>query len=297
MRILFFGGHKLAKVTLKYLFKKNKNIIAAVMTETDNEWYQGLEEVTDKYNLKLFEEKNINEIQFIEKVRNELKPDLIISVNFNQIFKKEIINIPEKGCINIHASLLPKYRGRAPLNWAILNGEKETGVTVHYINQGIDTGKIILQDKIEIKKTDYIADILKKVKGKYPEMINKAVDLIESGKVKPVEQDKENGLYYGKRTPADGLIDWGQSVIDIYNLIRAVSHPYPGAFTYLNKKKVFVWRAEVETEAKTKTNEQPGKIIEKNNDTFLVECGRGQLLVTDYEAETDINMGDIFYGK
>lgn len=295
MRILFFGGHKLAKITLEYLLEKNKNIVAAVMSETDNDWYHGLEEVTDRYNLKLFEEKNINDNQFVDEVRNELKPDLIISVNFDQIFKKEIINIPEKGCINIHASLLPKYRGRAPLNWAILKGEKETGVTVHYINEGIDTGQIILQEIIDIKKTDYIDDILEKVKGKYPEMINKAVELIENDKVEPVEQKKENGSYYGKRTSADGLIDWSQSVTNIYNLIRAVSHPYPGAFTYLGDEKVFIWRAEVEAE--TANNEQPGKVIEKDDDSFLVQCDRGQLLITDYETETEISTGDIFDGK
>jgi len=295
MRILFFGGHKLAKITLEYLLEKNKNIIAAVMTETDNEWYHGLEEVTDEYNLKLFEEKSINDNQFVEKVRSELKPDLIISVNFDQIFKKEIINIPEKGCINIHASLLPEYRGRAPLNWAILKGENETGVSVHYINEDIDTGKIILQERIEIKKTDYIADILEKAKEKYPEMINEAVDLIDNDKVDPVEQKKENGSYYGKRNPADGLIDWEQSAIKIYNLIRAVSHPYPGAFTYLNKKKVFIWRVEVED--KVANNEKPGKIIKKDGNSFIVQCGRGQLLVTDYETKTEINTGDIFDGK
>lgn len=295
MKILFFGGHDLGKITLEYLLEQDKNVVAAVMTETDNEWYHGLEEVTDKYNLKLFEEKNINDNQFVEKVRNKLKPDLIISVNFDQIFKKEIINIPEKGCINIHASLLPKYRGRAPLNWAILKGEKETGVTVHYINEGIDTGKIILQEKIEIKKTDYIADILEKVKEKYPEMVNKSVDLIENDKVEPVEQKKENGSYYGKRTPADGLIDWEQSAIKIYNLIRAVSHPYPGAFTYLGDEKVFIWRGKVEAEAAN--NEKSGKIIEKIDNSFLVQCGGGQLLVTDYETETEISTGDIFNGK
>ncbi|TDO95230.1 methionyl-tRNA formyltransferase [Halanaerobium saccharolyticum] len=295
MRILFFGGHDLGKITLEHLLEQDKDVLAAVMTETDNEWYHGLEEVTDKYNLKLFKEKNINDNQFVKKTRNDLKPDLIISVNFDQIFKKEIINIPENGCINIHASLLPKYRGRAPLNWAILKGEKETGVTVHYINEGIDTGKIILQEKINIKKTDYIADILEKVKEKYPEMINKAVDLIKNDKVEPVEQKKENGSYYGKRTPADGLIDWSQSAKDIYNLIRAVSHPYPGAFTYLDDEKLFIWRAEVEDE--TANNEQPGKIIEKADEVFSVQCGRGQLLVTDYETETEISTGDIFDEK
>jgi len=295
MKILFFGGHELGKITLEYLLEKDKNVVAAVITETDNEWYDGLEEVTDKYNLKLFEEKNINNKKFVKKARNELKPDLIISVNFDQIFKKEIINITEKGCINIHASLLPEYRGRAPFNWAILKGEKETGITVHYINEGIDTGEIIMQEKIEIKKTDYIADILERVKQKYPEMINKSVDLIGNDEVEPVKQEKENGSYYGKRTPADGLIDWSQSVTDIYNLIRAVSHPYPGAFTYLSDEKVFIWRAEVEAEAAN--DEKPGKIIKKDNNKFLVQCGRGQLLVTDYEAEIEINMGDIFYGE
>jgi methionyl-tRNA formyltransferase len=295
MRILFFGGHDLGKITLNYLLKKNKDVIAAVMTDTDNEWYHGLEEVTDEYNIDLFKVKNINNDQFVDKVRKELKPDLIISVNFDQIFKKEIINIPDKGCINVHASLLPNYRGRAPLNWAILKGEDKTGVTVHFINEGIDTGEIILQEEIEIKKDDYISDILKQVREKYPLMINKAVDLIEDDNYETIKQVKEEGSYYGKRTPEDGLINWDNTAEEIYNLIRAVSHPYPGAFTYLDDSKILIWRANIIED--NNNSYKPGEVIEAKNDNIIVQCRDNKLMMTDYETETEINTGDIFDGK
>jgi methionyl-tRNA formyltransferase len=295
MRILFFGGHDLGKITLDYLLKKNKNVVAAVITDTDNKWYHGLEEVTDEYNIDFFKVKNINSNEFVNKVRNDLKPDLIISVNFDQIFKKEIINIPDKGCINIHASLLPNYRGRAPLNWAILKGEDKTGVTVHFINEGIDTGEIILQEEIKIKKDNYISDILKQVKEKYPIMINEAVDLIEKGSYKTVKQNKEKGSYYGKRTPEDGLINWVNSAEEIYNLIRAVSHPYPGAFTYLDDNKILIWTAQfIENNNK---NYKLGEVIKVKDNSFLVQCENNQLMITDYETEAKVKPGDIFNEK
>jgi methionyl-tRNA formyltransferase len=295
MRILFFGGHDLGKTTLDYLLKKNKNIVAAVMTDTDNEWYHGLEEVTDEYNIDLFKVGNINYDQFVDEVKNDLKPDLIISVNFDQIFKKEIINIPEKGCINIHASLLPNYRGRAPLNWAILKGEEKTGVTVHFINEGIDTGEIILQEEIEIKNNDYISDILKQVKDKYPLMINKTVDLIKKGNYETVKQSKEEGSYYGKRTPADGLIAWDNSAEEIYDLIRAVAHPYPGAFAYLEESKIIIWRAEIIED--NNKDYKTGEVIEVKNNNILVQCGKNQLLITNYELEAELEPGDVLNGK
>jgi methionyl-tRNA formyltransferase len=125
MRILFFGGHKLGEITLEYSINQNKEIVAGVMSDTNKKWYQGLEEVADEYNIDLFKIDNINCNEFVSKVKSDLKPDLIILVNFDQIFKKEMINIPDKECINIHASLLPNYRWRAPLNWAIIKGEEK----------------------------------------------------------------------------------------------------------------------------------------------------------------------------
>ncbi|PTV93029.1 methionyl-tRNA formyltransferase [Halanaerobium saccharolyticum] len=295
MRILFFGGHKLGGITLKYLINQNKEIIAAVMSDTNKKWYQGLEKVADEYNIDLFKVENINSDEFVSKVRNDLKPDLIISVNFDQIFKKKMLNIPDKGCINIHASLLPKYRGRAPLNWAIIKGEEKTGVTVHFINEGIDTGEIILQEEIEITKDDYISDVLEMVKEKYPLMINKAINLIEKGNYETVKQNKEEGSYYGKRNPEDGLINWENSAEKIFNLIRAVSHPYPGAFTYLDESKILIWKAQV-IKAENKSH-KTGKVIEFRDNSFLVQCGSNQLLITDFKSETKLKTGDIFNGK
>lgn len=287
------GGHELGKLTLEYLIKKNKNIIGVVTPDTDSKWYKGVDEIAKKYNIYLYENNNINTDEFIDKIKN-MNPNLIVSVNFNQIIGKEIINIPNKGCINTHASSLPKYRGRAPLNWAIINGEKKTGVTVHYIDEGVDTGDIILQKEIAIKKDDYIKDILNKVKNNYPVIVNKAINQIKKGQVNSKPQNNKEGFYCGKRNPKDGKIDWEQSAKDIYNLIRAVSHPYPGAFTFLDDKKVMIWRAKVIKGNKSKA--KPGEVIKKDNNNVLVQCKENQLLITDYDSEKKICTGDIFYG-
>jgi methionyl-tRNA formyltransferase len=173
--------------------------------------------------------------------------------------------------------------------------KKKTGATVHFINEGIDTGGIILQEEIEIAKDDYIYDILAQVKEKYPLMINKAVDLIESGNYEIDKQNKKEGSYYGKRTPEAGLINWNYDAEGIYNLIRAVSHPYPGTFTYLDDNKILIWKAQVVKD--DNKNHKLGEVIEFRDNSFLVQCGNNQLLITDYQTEAEVKSGDIFNGK
>lgn len=244
MNILFMGGNELGAITLEKLINNNINVVGAVITKTKDSWYSGVDKIAQKYNINLYEEENINDSTFINKIR-KLDIDLIVSVNFAQILKSEIINIPIKGCINTHASLLPKYRGRAPLNWAILKGEKEVGVTVHYIEEGIDTGDIIIQKKIEVNEEEYIGDILEKVKQIYPEIVLESVKLIENDKVIPIKQVKEKGSYFGKRVREDGEIDIESSPKDIINLIRALSRPYPGAYIKNNNNEFIIWKAKL----------------------------------------------------
>lgn len=278
MNILFMGGHELGAITLENLINKGMNIVGVVITKTDNVWYSGVDKVAEKYNIKLYEEKNINELEFIEKIR-ALDIDLITSVNFEQILKKDIINLPKKGCINTHASLLPKYRGRAPLNWAILNGEKEVGVTVHYIEEGIDTGDIIIQEKIIVEDGDYISDVLEKIKSIYPYVVYKAITLIQKNKTEIIKQDIKAGSYFGKRNAEDGQIDFDNTGIEIFNMIRALSKPYPGAFIKNEKQHIIIWRATLEQKQIEKYNdikigeiafEEGNRLIIKLKDSFLV---------------------------
>lgn len=256
---------------------------------------KGLGKVAEENDLPFYQTDNVNQKKFIELFQ-EKDIDLIISVNFNQILRKEIIQIPEKGCINVHASLLPKYRGRAPLNWAIINGEDKTGVTVHFIDEDIDTGDIILQREIPIKDDDYINDILSQVKEIYPKIVSEAVDRIKKDEVNP-EPQKGDGFYCPKRRPEDGLIDWNNDAEDIYNLIRAVSRPYPGAFTFIDGEKVYIWRARLLHDNGNSIEEEnikTGKIIDKTQQGLKVKCGKGSILLTEIETEAELKVGDEF---
>ncbi len=282
MRIIFMGGHNLGKQTLQKLIDKGKNIVA-VVTNTEDEWYRGVDEIARENGLLLFENVNINSAEFIKSVE-QLNPDLIVVVNFSQILKQQIIGIPKKGCINTHASLLPDYRGRAPLNWAIINGEKRVGVTVHYIETGIDTGDIIIQAPVVVEEDDYIENVLMKVTSIYPDVVNNAVDLIVEDKVIGKKQDISKGSYFGKRTASDGEIDWTKDARQIFNLIRAVSRPYPGAFSYIgDNSRVVIWRTELIDQTELQKSLPNGCILKVDTNHLLVKAKNKNLLITEYE--------------
>jgi methionyl-tRNA formyltransferase len=171
---------------------------------------------------------------------NDFEIDIILSINYIFLLTKEIFNYPKNGSINLHGSLLPKYRGRTPHVWAIINGESITGVTAHFIDDGCDTGDIILQYKVPILDTDTGQDILEKFKSVYPILIRDVLVKLESGEVNREIQDNSNATLYGKRIPEDGIINWNDESRNIYNWVRAQSTPYPGAFSYYSGNKVII---------------------------------------------------------
>lgn len=284
MNILFMGGHELGAKTLEYLISNNVNIVGVVVSKNGDDWYRGVDEVANKFNLDLYEEKNINDQSFLNKIKL-LYLDLIVCVNFDQILKKDIINLPTMGCINTHASLLPKYRGRAPLNWSMINGEQYSGVTVHFIDEGIDTGDIILQEKIKIDEDDYISDLLNKVKNTYPKIVLRAIQALESNTINLIKPDLSKGFYVNKRTKADGKIDFSKSSKDIVNFIKAISKPYPGAFLYYNNEKIIIWRATLNYDILPKyENLDIGTVI-FNDFNLCIKLRDSMLIVTEYEFE------------
>lgn len=284
MNILFMGGHELGAKTLEHLINNNINVVGVVVSKNDNDWYRGVDEIAYKFNLNLYEEKNINDQNFLNKIKS-LNLDLIVCVNFDQILKKDIINLPTIGCINTHASLLPKYRGRAPLNWAMINGEKYSGVTVHFIDEGIDTGDIILQEKIKIDEDDYICDLLNKVKNIYPKIVLNAIRALESSNLNLIKPDLSKGFYVNKRTQDDGEIDFSKPSKDILNFIKAISKPYPGAFLYNNNKKIIIWRAHLDYNISPQYESLDVGTVVFNNSNLLIKLKDAMLIVTDYEFE------------
>ncbi len=295
MRIVFMGGHALGKKALQNLINKGKDIVG-VITDIENDWYKGVDEVAERNGLLLYKNIDVNSESSIEKI-SALRPDLIVVVNFQQILKEELIGIPQKGCINTHAALLPKYRGRAPLNWALINGETQVGVTVHFIEKGIDTGDIIIQRSIDVQEEDYIDVVIEKIGDLYPTIVNEAVDLLESGEFIGIKQDLSKGNYFGKRNPEDGQINWNNDAKDIFNLIRAISRPYPGAFSFYNNSKIIFWRAKVIEQQKTDDTLPNGYIISIDDIGICVKARNGNILLTEYELidkTQKISEGQIF---
>lgn len=284
MNILFMGGHELGAKTLEHLINNNVNVVGVVVSKNDNDWYRGVDEVAYKFNLNLYEEKNINDQNFLNKIKS-LNLDLIVCVNFDQILKKDIINLPTIGCINTHASLLPKYRGRAPLNWAMINGEEYSGVTVHFIDEGIDTGDIILQEKIKIDEDYYISDLLNKVKNIYPKIVLNAIRALESNNLNLIKPDLSKGFYVNKRSKDDGKIDFSKPSKDIMNFIKAISKPYPGAFLYHNNKKIIIWRARLDYNISPQYESLDIGTVVFNNSNLFIKLKDAMLIVTNYEFE------------
>ncbi len=228
--------------------------------------------------------------EFIQTISCEI----LLSVNYLFIIEKDLIQLPKKIAINIHGSLLPKYRGRTPHVWAIINGEKETGITVHVIDEEVDNGGIIKQVSIPIREDDTGADILRRFKTLYPVLVKEVLEEISNNKYTVIPQDITKGTYFGKRTPNDGKINWNWSKERIRNWIRAQAKPYPGAFTFCKDKKVVIHKA-ILTEMGYRYDTPNGTILEAFSDQLIVKTPNGTLQISELESDQQIEFrkGDI----
>jgi methionyl-tRNA formyltransferase len=176
----------------------------------------------------------------------DLNPDLIVVIGWYFMIPESIRTIPKLGCVAIHASLLPKYRGNAPLVWAMINGEKQTGISLLYLEGGIDEGDIVAQQAFTIAADDTILEVLEKAKNASVEIVKEHIPKILDGSAKRKVQNHSDATYFPKRSPEDGEIDWNWDVDKINRFIRAQTHPYPGAFTIIEGKKVILWKADIQ---------------------------------------------------
>lgn len=206
---------------------------------------------------------------------NQRKADLGLVIGWYQKIPQEILCIPARGMVGIHASMLPLYRGGAPLVWAMINGEKETGVTLFYLSEQMDEGDILAQERFEIKTDDYIADVYRRMETCSMKMLSRALRLMTRGEIiaqKQKELPEDAVSSWPMRTPDDGLINWWQPANKIYDFIRAQSKPYPGAFTILDGHRIYIWKSHVEKD--NFTQKKPGTII-----SIQEQEGKKQLLI------------------
>ena len=242
--------------------------------------YDPVFKTAEKFNVPYKKFKKINDEENV-KIIKEIEPDYIFVIGLSQLVKDEIINAAKKGVVGFHPAPLPKYRGRATNVWQQLLGVKESAVSVFFIDDGIDSGDILAQEPYYIGENDYCQDVLDKIDEAAIIAMRKVLIGLRDNTLVPVKQNDEEATYTLKRSPEDGLIDWNQSIRDIHLLIRAISRPYPGAFSmYDGKSKIVIYKAEVlENKKYIGFN---GQIAELRKDGFDVVCKDGLLRVTDY---------------
>jgi methionyl-tRNA formyltransferase len=224
--------------------------------------------------------EEVNSPDWVAKIA-ALNPDVIFSFYYRKMIGREILDLPEAGAFNLHGSYLPHYRGRCPVNWVIINGEKQTGVTLHYMIEKPDAGDIAGQKAVAIGVSDTAKTLYDKLCCAAKELLDEVLPLIKKGQISRQAQDLTQGSYFGGRRPEDGRIDWKRSAGEIYNLIRGVTEPYPGAFAFLDdNKKIIIWWAEP-VSAK---DAPPGKLIVDDKE-ILVQTGKNAIKILDIEVE------------
>ncbi|WP_145557560.1 bifunctional UDP-4-amino-4-deoxy-L-arabinose formyltransferase/UDP-glucuronic acid oxidase ArnA [Yersinia aldovae] len=285
MKAIVFAYHDIGCVGLKALVEAGYDI-QAVFTHTDapgeNRFFSSVARVAADLELPVHAPEDVNHPLWVERIR-QLQPDIIFSFYYRNMLSDEILSLAPQGGFNLHGSLLPKYRGRAPINWALVNGETETGVTLHQMVRKADAGSIVGQHKVAISPTDTALTLHAKVRDAAKELL---VDLLPEMKGKSLRltpQKEADASYFGRRTAADGEIHWHKSASAINNLVRAVTEPYPGAFSYLGQRKLTIWRSRP---LNMEHGKLPGTVLSIL--PLTVACGEGALEIIAGQGDADL---------
>lgn len=292
MKLLVFAYHNIGYECLRFLIEAGEEIVAVVTHKDDPDeevWFRSVAELAARHRLRVLTPSKPNAPAFVHRVRR-LAPDLIFSFYYRRILSGNLLSAARLGGINLHGSLLPKYRGRCPINWALIYGEKETGVTLHHMTENADAGDIITQRRVAVSIEDTALTLFHKMTIASRELLKETLPLIKAGKAPRIPQDSRAATTFGGRRPEDGKIAWDQSATEIYNLVRAVTHPYPGAFTFYNGTKLTIWRAMMDFQSTKRPAGLPGKVMAKENNGIVVCTGQGNLLVTQAQFEGDKEM-------
>lgn len=281
MKIVFAGTPEFSVPTLKMLCSKGYDV-DLVITQKDKRrgrgkklQYTPVKKVALDLGLEVFQPKNINSEESINKLK-EIEPDVLIVIAYGQILRKELLELPKRGCINIHASLLPKYRGAAPINWSIINGEKETGITIMEMEEGLDTGDMIHKKKVEITPDMTAEELHDKLSRLGGETLLEVLDDILNGSYSKKSQDDSLSSYAPMLNKNTGRINWNSSSVDIYNLVRGVI-PWPGAFTTYNGVNLKVHDLTI---GKTNMKGEPGQIVKVSEEGLLIKTKDGTINIT-----------------
>ena len=287
MKTVVFAYHSIGCEGIRALLAQGFDI-AAIFTHRDDPgeqvWFESVAELAVEHQIPIYAPDDVNHPMWEAKIR-ELQPDIIFSFYYRRMIGSAILDIPKAGGLNLHGSLLPAYRGRCPVNWVLINGETRTGVTLHYMTEKADAGDIVAQKSVIIEDDDTAKRLHRKLAFATFELLTETLPQIAAGTAPRQPQSEQGASYFGGRRPADGLIDWNQSATAIRNLIRAVTHPYPGAFSYIGQRKCLLWSARVVPMA---APEPPGTILALA--PLTVACGEQALEVLTAQPADSIYM-------
>lgn len=293
LNIGYFADGPWSHLAFEKLIKDEQILISFICVRFDTK-DETLKGYCDKYNIKYLKHENINSNDFINQITT-FNCDLFVSMSFNQIFKTEIINLPKLKTINCHAGKLPFYRGRNILNWALINDDKEFGITVHYIDEGIDTGDIVLQRTYPISDEDNYSTLLQ---VSYLECANILYDAIVKFKKENVDGIKQTdihpiGFYCSQRKIGDEILNWNQTSREIFNFVRSICKPGPMSRAYLNGQEMKINKANYIDNAPVYKCIL-GAILKKDANSFLVKTNDSFIEVTEYEYDGKFRVGDRF---
>lgn len=292
MRIVFMGTPDFAVPCLAVLIEQ-KHDIAAVVTQPDRGVERGkklppspVKKLAEEAGIPVYQPEKIKAAEFVQILR-DLKPDVMIVVAFGQILSQEILDIPPFGCINVHASLLPKYRGAAPINWCIINGEQVTGVTTMFMDKGLDTGDMIIKEEIKIHENETAGELHDRLMMIGASVLSETMELLKNRTAPRIPQENGEATYAPIMNKSLGRIDWSKDANVIINLIRG-TYPWPGAFSTYNGKVFKIFSAIALNDSAR--NENYGCVSQVGKNSITISCGTGSLKILELQFQNEKRM-------
>jgi len=286
MNIVFMGSPDFAVPTLKKLLASDHNL-SAIVTQPDRPKGRGravspppVKVCALSSDVPILQPEKASDPGFIAAIR-EMQPDLLAVVAYGQILKQELLDIPKHFCMNVHSSLLPKYRGAAPINRAVINGDAETGVTTMKMALKMDAGDILLVSRLAIDPADTAQTVHDRLAELGADLTLKTIEQLEKGELQPISQNESEVTFAPKLSKEDGLIDWSRCAEEINNLIRGVQ-PWPGAYSFLKGKRIRIWKAEVLSGEESK---RAGAVIKATSEGIEVQTGKGRINILEMQPE------------
>ena len=303
MKVVFMGTPEFALPSLRALVE-NGYRVEAVVTQPDRPGGRGkklrpppVKTYALQENIPVLQPEKLRETGFYRLLR-DIEPDAIVVAAYGRILPDKILELPRYGCINVHASLLPAYRGAAPIHRAVINGEKETGITIMQMDAGLDTGDIIIQDRVDIGLDDTTGDIHDRLAEQGGSLLVLALELIANGRVRPVKQDDAKSSYAHMLSGQDEIINWTRDALSIKNQVRGLN-PWPVARTRLREKLLKIWRVEIQ-DIDCKAAGKPGQVLDASGHRgIIVQTGSGIIIIRELQLQGKkrMSVGDFLKGN